>query len=244
MIKGDETCAICLTEPDAQNAVLTQCGHFFCELCIRKILQMNPHCPHCRSPISQTSYIRKGDLEVPDEIKNMDSSSKVTAILKTIDQINARKEKCVIFTQWIKIIALLEEKMTDKKIELAVIMGNMSPEKRQRAIRRFREKEDCRFMIVSIKAGATGLNLAFANNVMICDPWWNPSHQDQAVGRVHRMGQTKEVNVYRFIMKDSIEEKIEKMHEGKRRLANQVTMQKGSLSEPKVSAAEELIRLL
>jgi SNF2 family DNA or RNA helicase len=86
-------------------------------------------------------------------------------------------------------------------------------------------------LIVSIRAGATGLNLANANNVMICDPWWNPSHEDQAIGRVHRIGQTQDVNVYKFIMKKSIEEKIEKMHEGKRKLANQVMMQKGSLRE-------------
>lgn len=73
---------------------------------------------------------------------------------------------------------------------------------------------------------------------MICDPWWNPSHEEQAIGRVHRIGQTKDVNVYRFIMKNSIEQKIQKMHVNKRKLANQVMMQKGSLSEPKASAAE------
>jgi len=89
-------------------------------------------------------------------------------------------------------------------MEFGIIMGTMTPEKRQRAIRRFKEKDNCRFLIVSIRAGATGLNLANANNVIICDPWWNPSHEDQAIGRVHRMGQTKIVNVYRFIMKNSI----------------------------------------
>lgn len=73
---------------------------------------------------------------------------------------------------------------------------------------------------------------------MICDPWWNPSHEEQAIGRVHRIGQTQDVNVYRFIMKNSIEQKIQKMHVNKRKLANQVMMQKGSLSEPKASAAE------
>lgn len=55
-------------------------------------------------------------------------------------------------------------------------MGDMNPEKRQKAIKRFKEKKNCSFLIVSIRAGAVGLNLAFANNVIICDPWWNPSH--------------------------------------------------------------------
>lgn len=67
----------------------------------------------------------------------------------------------------------------------------MTVDKRQRSIKRFRDKPDIKFLIVSIRAGATGLNLAFANNVIICDPWWNPSHEQQAIGRVHRIGQTQ-----------------------------------------------------
>ena len=81
-------------------------------------------------------------------------------------------------------------------------------------------------MIVSLRAGGTGLNLTMANNVMVCDPWWNPAHEDQAVKRVHRIGQEKDVKVFRFIMKYSIEEKIAKMHVKKRKLADKVMMKK------------------
>lgn len=100
----------------------------------------------------------------------------------------------------------------------------MNPDQRQRAVRRFEQKPSCIFLIASIKAAGTGLNLVIANNVIICDPWWNPAQEDQAIGRVHRIGQTKEVNVFRFLMKDSIEESIEGMHEKKRKLAEQVMM--------------------
>ncbi len=79
-------------------------------------------------------------------------------------------------------------------------------------------------MIVSLRAVSTGLNLTMANNVMICDPMWNPLSEDQAINRVYRIGQTKNVNVYRFVMKGSIEEKIEKMHHVKRELADKVMM--------------------
>lgn len=139
----------------------------------------------------------------------------------------------MIFTQWIPIIALIEHKLIERGILFGTIKGDIQVKKRQSIINKFRSDEDCEFLIVSIRAGGTGLNLAFANNVMICDPWWNPSHEDQAIGRVHRLGQEKDVNVYRFYMRNSIEEKIEKMHENKRKIANQVMMQKGSLREKK-----------
>lgn len=79
-------------------------------------------------------------------------------------------------------------------------------------------------MIVSIRAGNTGLNLQIANHVIICDPWWNPAQEDQAVGRAHRMGQLKDVTVYRLYMNNSIEEKIKIMHEKKQILTHQIMM--------------------
>lgn len=81
-------------------------------------------------------------------------------------------------------------------------------------------------MIVSMKAGGTGLNLQNANNVIICDPSWNPSQEEQAIGRVHRLGQDKRVNVYRLTMRESIEQKIEALHEKKKMVCQQVMMSK------------------
>ena len=81
-----------------------------------------------------------------------------------------------------------------------------------------------------------------ANNVMMLDPWWNPAQEDQAFARVHRIGQEKDVNIYKFLMKSSIEDKIEKMHEKKRYLTGQVMMQGGTAE--KRSAMNELINLL
>lgn len=73
-----------------------------------------------------------------------------------------------------------------------------------REIERFRNSEACEFIIISIRAGSTGINLQNANNVIVCDPWWNPSQEDQAIGRVHRLGQSSRVNVYKLYMRDSI----------------------------------------
>ena len=109
-------------------------------------------------------------------------------------------------------IDIIGMRLIDDKIGFDVIKGDLSTSQRQKAIQRFKEKDNCKFLIVSIRSGATGLNLTNANNVMILDPWWNPSQEDQAFARVHRIGQEKDVNIYKFLMKDSIEAKIEKMH--------------------------------
>ena len=80
----------------------------------------------------------------------------------------------------------------------------------------FNENESRQVFLISLKAGGTGLNLVSADNVIIFDPWWNPSVENQAIDRAHRIGQKKAVNVYRFITKGTIEEKIVKLQEKKK----------------------------
>jgi SNF2 family DNA or RNA helicase len=76
--------------------------------------------------------------------------------------------------------------------------------------------------ILSLKAGGVGLNLTAADYCIILDPWWNPAVEDQAIARAHRMGQTRPVMVYKYIVKDTIEEKILKLQEKKRQLFKNV----------------------
>lgn len=95
--------------------------------------------------------------------------------------------------------------------------------------------------LISLKAGGTGLNLTAADYVIILDPWWNPAVEDQAADRAHRLGQQRPVTVYRLIMKNSIEEKIIKLHHDKRDLASDL-LSGGDMSG-KISE-QELIRLI
>ena len=96
--------------------------------------------------------------------------------------------------------------------------------------------------LISLKAGGTGLNLTAADMVIHYDPWWNAAAQNQATDRTHRIGQTKQVNVYRLIMKDTIEENILKLQEQKRSLADQIITE-GTLSLASLSR-EELMELV
>jgi SNF2 family DNA or RNA helicase len=86
-------------------------------------------------------------------------------------------------------------------------------------VKNFQENEDNRFFLISLKAGGVGLNLTAADYVFILDPWWNPAAEMQAINRAHRIGQTENVFVYRFITAETVEEKIIKLQERKSELA-------------------------
>ena len=89
-------------------------------------------------------------------------------------------------------------------------------------VNRFNNDESVKVFLISLKAGGTGLNLIGADMVIHYDPWWNLAVQNQATDRAHRIGQTKKVVVYKLLVKDSIEEKINKLQEEKKNLSEQI----------------------
>ena len=95
-----------------------------------------------------------------------------------------------------------------------------STKNRKEAVDRFQEAEDLPVFLISLRAGGVGLNLTKADYVFILDPWWNPAVEAQAVDRAHRIGQKNTVFTYKFITKNTVEEKILKLQEGKIQLAN------------------------
>ena len=103
-------------------------------------------------------------------------------------------------------------------------------------------KDDVPVFCISLKAGGTGLNLTAADIVIHYDPWWNLAVQNQATDRAHRLGQTKTVTVYKLIMKDSIEEKILKLQEAKKDLADEILKgENGNLGSLSQEELRELI---
>ena len=106
--------------------------------------------------------------------------------------------------------------------------GTMNHLQRSKVIRSFNLDKSSRLLLVSLKAGGVGLNLTSASVVFMVDPWWNPSIEDQAIDRVHRLGQTRPVVVYRFICADSVEERLLALQERKRNLSNKAIGTHGS----------------
>ena len=127
--------------------------------------------------------------------------------------------RVLLFSSFTSMLGLIEEQLRTENIRYLKLTGETKKELRHAYVEQFQNGEADVFLI-SLKAGGTGLNLTNAEIVIHYDPWWNLSAQNQATDRAYRIGQTKDVQVYKLIMKDSIEEKIMKLQERKHILSD------------------------
>lgn len=146
-------------------------------------------------------------------------SSKLVACLELIEELHENHQKILLFSTFTSILDLLANELKRKQISFYQLTGKTNKEQRKELVQKFQQDDTCIFLI-SLKAGGTGLNLTAAEAVIHFDPWWNQSAQNQATDRAYRIGQGKNVQVFKFIMKDSIEEKIQELQEQKKELAD------------------------
>jgi SNF2 family DNA or RNA helicase len=165
----------------------------------------------CNHP---ANYTKKGNPKAKD-------SGKAARLMELLDTMQEAGEKALIFTQYTEMGTLLQEMIrAELGIESLFFHGGITRKKRDLFVERFQSDPDVRFMIVSLKAGGTGLNLTAASNVVHYDLWWNPAVENQATDRAYRIGQTRNVQVHRFITQHTFEEKIDAMIQAKQELAN------------------------
>lgn len=134
--------------------------------------------------------------------------------------------KVLLFSQFTTMLGELAEELEKAGISHYMLTGSTSKEKRRQLVNAFNQ-DDTSVFCISLKAGGTGLNLTAADVVIHYDPWWNLAVQNQATDRAHRIGQEHVVNVYKLIVKGSIEENIVKMQEKKKELADQILSGEG-----------------
>ncbi|WP_282038588.1 DEAD/DEAH box helicase [Saccharicrinis aurantiacus] len=146
------------------------------------------------------------------------SSGKYNLILDHLNSIINEGHKVLIFSSFVKDLELIETQITKDKINYSKLTGSTT--NRQKVVENFEHDDNCKVFLISLKAGGVGLNLISADYVFLLNPWWNPAAESQAINRAHRIGQTKNVFVYRFISVGSIEEKIMRLQEHKSELAN------------------------
>ena len=139
-------------------------------------------------------------------------------MLETIENIVAEKHKLLIFSSFVRDLELIGQQLKARNLLFSKLIGSTA--NREEAIRAFADNDRCNIFLISLKAGGVGLNLTCADYVFVLNPWWNPAAEAQAINRAHRIGQTKNVFVYRFITSDSIEEKIARLQERKQILAD------------------------
>jgi superfamily II DNA or RNA helicase len=144
-------------------------------------------------------------------------SGKLEEVLGYLEILREENQKALIFSSFVEHLKILESRFKESGWKYCKLTG--STRNREEVINEFRQKEDHHFFLISMKAGGVGLNLAEAGYVFILDPWWNLAVEDQAISRAHRIGQSKKVIVYKFISKDTIEEKILLLQQRKQDLA-------------------------
>ncbi|GAB4199455.1 MAG: hypothetical protein OHK0057_32580 [Thermoflexibacter sp.] len=167
-------------------------------------------------------------------------SSKLNLLSEIVDELLENGHKALIFSQFVGHLELIKEQISKKGIKYQYLDGSTPLKQRQDAINAFQRGEGEVFLI-SLKAGGVGLNLTAADYVIHMDPWWNPAVEDQASDRAHRIGQQRPVTIYRLVTKGTIEEKIVKLHQDKRDLAD--SLLEGTEVSGKMST-DELLALI
>ncbi|MEQ9230459.1 MAG: DEAD/DEAH box helicase, partial [Cyclobacteriaceae bacterium] len=147
-------------------------------------------------------------------------SGKFEDITYMIQNALGKKHKLLIFSQFVKHLNLVRNFLNQEKIPFAYLDG--STKDRQAEVEKFQTENQINTFLISLKAGGLGLNLTSADYVFILDPWWNPAAEAQAVDRAHRIGQTQKVFSYKFIARDTVEEKILKLQQSKLKLAGDI----------------------
>ncbi|MDP4267769.1 MAG: SNF2-related protein [Bacteroidota bacterium] len=152
---------------------------------------------------------------------NRELSGKTDKVLSLLESILDNNEKALIFTQYKEMGDILQTIIQNELQENSLFFhGSLTRISRDKLVEEFQTNEDIRLMIISLKAGGTGLNLTAASNVIHYDLWWNPAVEDQATDRAYRIGQTQNVNVHRLITLGTFEEKIDEMIKSKKELAD------------------------
>ena len=152
--------------------------------------------------------------------------AKFAALLETLETLHAEGHKALIFSQFVQTLHLLEIEM--KKLGLTYTYLDGQTKDRQAQVDLFQNDPSIPFFLISLKAGGVGLNLTAADYVLHLDPWWNPAVEMQAADRAHRIGQDKPVFIYKFIARDTVEEKILELQTRKKELVEQLISAEGS----------------
>ncbi|KAI0513907.1 hypothetical protein KFK09_009939 [Dendrobium nobile] len=128
--------------------------------------------------------------------------------------------KAIVFSQWTGMLDLVELSLNQSLIQYRRLDGTMSLNARDKAVREFNNDPEVTVMLMSLKAGNLGLNMVAACHVILLDLWWNPTTEDQAIDRAHRIGQTRPVTVTRLTIKDTVEDRILALQEEKRKMVS------------------------
>lgn len=204
-ITNEQSCPVCLEV--IEDLAITDCGHVFCSSCIEQCLEMTNKCPNCRN-ITNYMIVSK-----EKEDKNIDMINKYgTKISELINFLKQNPGKVIIFSQWDRLLHKVGKVLIDEGFPNVFCQGSVY--QRNKSLQEFRKK-NIQILMMSLNYAVSGSNLTESNNVIILDIYDGTKEdiekkENQAIGRIHRIGQTKPVTVIRFVMNETLEEELYK----------------------------------
>ncbi|KAF9125782.1 DNA repair protein rad16 [Mortierella sp. 14UC] len=236
-------CSIC--QEEAEDPIVSKCHHLFCREDADQYITSSsveaPECPVCHIPLSidleQPTYV-KAETEEDAEVRhktfartsivnriNMDtwrSSTKIEALVEQLYKLQRedRSTKSICFSQFVTFLDLIKWRLEKAGFKCVKLDGHMTPFQRDASIKKFSNDPTVTVFLISLKAGGVALNLTAASRVFICDPWWNPAAELQAMDRIHRIGQYRPIVITRLIIENSIESRILQLQEKKQAMVD------------------------
>lgn len=210
----------------APSSMHTPCEHLLCQPCLQKALQRG-ECSICNAaitalqcrPSSPTKETSKDEEHFAPEAPFF-HSAKTQALISRLVEVGFQ-EKSIVFSQWTSMLDIIGEALRRANIPYLRLDGSMNSAARQQAIERF-NNDNVPVFLISVKAGGLGLNLTAASRAYVMDPWWCPTVESQALDRLYRIGQQRQVVVTRFIVQDTIEEAIMTLQRSKEEMVARV----------------------
>ncbi|SPQ94173.1 unnamed protein product (mitochondrion) [Plasmodiophora brassicae] len=219
-------CPMCLDPP--ADPVFSRCGHIMCRDCSDSLFGKSSRaaCPICRTIIYRSQLLSGVapvcDIDLDQEWTH---SAKTRQLVAELEAFRAADPSCktVVFSQWTSMLDLVEKALAAGNHRFLRLDGKLSQRNREAVLEEFCNPDtEARVLLCSLRVGGVGLNLVTASNVILLDIWWNPAVDAQAIDRVHRIGQLKNVNVRRFVVARSIEERILELQNKKLAIAQGV----------------------
>ncbi len=219
--EDEEKCGLCLGVIGEEDIGITKCGHMFCYQCIKTVLPSKKACPYCKKACNENevymiSYEKPVKVQTQSYKDKLDLINQVgTKLANLIFYIKSSNKHSIIFSQWDDLLHKVGEVLNNYGIRNVFCKGNTW--QRDKAIRTFNSDDSIKVIMLSSEKAASGTNLTKASQVILLDPVngtyeYRKNTEGQAIGRAHRMGQTQEVDVVRFIIKNTIEEEIYSMN--------------------------------
>ncbi|KAM0677349.1 DNA repair protein rad16 [Binucleata daphniae] len=218
--EGIPICGICNEE--ANDPIISKCKHIFCREEAKIHLESSNRCPICKIKITidlnqeEEFVVKKTVIQPNDWI----SSTKVECLIEELTMQKSKEGivKNIVFSQYVKFLEILRWRLERAGFKCVHIFGSMSMQQRKIAIETFNSDSDVTVFLISLKAGGVALNLTEATHVYLMDLWWNPAVEEQAMDRIHRIGQHRPIRISKVIMQDSIESRILILQEKKKAL--------------------------